>query len=77
MRDEAEIARTFNLLTRALQATGEGLVRDRDMRMILIASHDLLAWVLEYPKGAIFQSVIEVREAIERVQDSQRNSKGA
>ena len=56
MRSEQEIARAQQLLDAALKAQKDGL--EPDYRLILLASLDVLAWVLEQEEGKMFESVM-------------------
>ena len=61
MRGEQEIARAHALLDSTLsQVTAEV---EADYRLIVLASLDVLAWVLERGEGETFQSLIEIQDS--------------
>ena len=60
MRGEQQVERTHDFLAAVLDRRRGDL--DPDFRMILLASLDVLAWVLERQEGETFQSLIEMHD---------------
>ena len=61
MRSEQEIARAHALLDSTLRLVTAEV--EADYRLIVLASLDALAWVLECPEGETFQNLIEIQKA--------------
>lgn len=60
MRSKQEITQAHDLLAATLQVGRDNV--DPDFKMILLASLDVLAWVLELQEGETFQSLIEMHD---------------